>query len=574
MTAYADYLAAPTRTPVWLVILTLDFCENTFGSSPCTATGIPCYNTYPTCRDRLNYVRGTKDYMYTSLNAPLPFPGPRRHISGIDFFPTEIKTSLTVNNRIKIRMLDELCGDIGIDPYVADRDSVQGTHWKKLIARNGGNYKGRPCKAYHGFIGMTLEEFLAQQRFLGDLDNINIETGGGIIIEAVDPLKKLSDTELPPKLNTKLVAAMGVDDETATLNDTSELPASGIVKIGDEIIEYDSKNDTTNQLLDLTRSAWDTEAAEHKEKDKVQICEYFPWDNPYEHAQTILTKSSIAAGNIDSSAFDALKTFPEADIDYRALVTEPTKADKLYFELMDHLDCKSWTNEDLKITVEKVLANRPGRSYTEITDNGNIAAKTGQADLNQISLVTRYALYWDLKTNGKLEEPASYSCLAVSPEAEAESENENNTIVEKTIYSRWIHQNTPGVTEEALDEYVELLITRLTRNHRDALHLVPLSVELKDEALRTGSYVHLSSDILLNPDGTALDAAPHQIIKREPKGRQIDLVLMEQPRKKIAYWAPDDLPDYGDADPDDKEYGFWCDDNGFMPDGIEGWHFY
>jgi hypothetical protein len=103
---------------------------------------------------------------------------------------------------------------------------------------------------------------------------------------------------------------------------------------------------------------------------------------------------------------------------------------------------------------------------------------------------------------------------------------------------------------------------------------VPLSVELKDEALRTGNYVRLSSDILLNPDGAALDAAPHQIVRRDPKGARIDLVLMEQPRKKIAYWAPDDLPDYDDADPDEKEYGFWCDDNGFMPNGIEGWHFY
>ena len=34
------------RTPIDLVVLTLDFCTLTFGQGACTATGEPCYNTY------------------------------------------------------------------------------------------------------------------------------------------------------------------------------------------------------------------------------------------------------------------------------------------------------------------------------------------------------------------------------------------------------------------------------------------------------------------------------------------------------------------------------------------------
>jgi hypothetical protein len=626
---YDDYLAAPSRTPIWLVILTLDFCESVFGESPCTATGTPCYNTYCTCRDKLNFVRGTKDYMYTNFNAPLPFPGPRRLIKDLDFYPTEIKTSLTVRNRIKVKFADELDNDIGIDPYVADRDSVQGTHWKKMIARNEGSYKGRPFKAYHGFLGMTLAEFLAQEEHLLALDNIKRDSGGDTTVEAVDLLAKLSDTYIPPKLAVKLVAeipfltsgtltvgetyridtyvsgddftnvgassnASGVEFEatgttpttwtnesslratgSATLDDTSDLPDTGYVKIGKEVICYASKNDTTHQIIGLTFAAYDTDPEDHSEGDKVTLCYIFEPDNLYEHAKTILSEAGIDAGNVDTPALDALKTFPDEDIDYWTPVTEPTRADTLYFELMAHGDCKSWVNEELKITAAKTLPNLPGRTYTDITDDGNIVTKTGEVDLNQASQVTRYYLFYDLATNGKVEEPDDYKSIAVAPDAEAESENELDEAVEAAVYSRWIHTDTPGVTEEKFEEYVETLVARLTHAHRDALHLIPLSVELKDATLKTGHYIRLTSDIMQLPDGSPLTAAPHQIVKREPMGAsKIALTLMAVPKKRIAYWAPDDLPDYEDATQDEREYGFWADDNGYMSDGSLAYHWY
>jgi hypothetical protein len=36
--------------------MALDYCANTYGVSPCTATAAQkCYNTYPTCRSRADY---------------------------------------------------------------------------------------------------------------------------------------------------------------------------------------------------------------------------------------------------------------------------------------------------------------------------------------------------------------------------------------------------------------------------------------------------------------------------------------------------------------------------------------
>ena len=57
---YDYYRDRLSRTPVSLVVLTLDYCDNAFGAAPCNATGTPCYNTYRTCKDKDHYSRGYK----------------------------------------------------------------------------------------------------------------------------------------------------------------------------------------------------------------------------------------------------------------------------------------------------------------------------------------------------------------------------------------------------------------------------------------------------------------------------------------------------------------------------------
>lgn len=68
--SYDDHAHAMTRTPVTLVIITLDFCGRTFGVAPCTATGEPCYNTFHTCKDKNAYLKTTRDYEFSSTDVP------------------------------------------------------------------------------------------------------------------------------------------------------------------------------------------------------------------------------------------------------------------------------------------------------------------------------------------------------------------------------------------------------------------------------------------------------------------------------------------------------------------------
>jgi hypothetical protein len=206
MKDYNDWLKDISRTPISLVVLEMDYCSLSYGITPCTATApIPCYNTFPTCKDKINYALSTKMYRFTSFDAPLPFKaGERPYVAEISYSPTEIKTNLTVNSRTTITMQDEPDTDRGVDPYVAGRTSVQGTFWKKFLARNP-NYKGRIVRIYDGFLG--LPEKYWKPRWYGGIDNITINKGQ-VKIEAVDILKSLAKINVPPKLNIELLAAV------------------------------------------------------------------------------------------------------------------------------------------------------------------------------------------------------------------------------------------------------------------------------------------------------------------------------------------------------------------------------
>jgi hypothetical protein len=118
---YTDVaVRAPAKyEPIRLVYLYLDYCGNVFGTSPCLATGTPCFNTWKTCKYLSAFDNIGKTYKYSEVDAALPFKGIRPYVKSVKLLPTEIKTNLTVNARVSVTMVDELDQDIDTDPYLA-----------------------------------------------------------------------------------------------------------------------------------------------------------------------------------------------------------------------------------------------------------------------------------------------------------------------------------------------------------------------------------------------------------------------------------------------------------------------
>ena len=113
-------IRAPGKyAPVRLVYLHMDYCGNVFGTTPCLATGTPCFNTWKTCKYLLAFNNVGKTYKFSEVDAAVPFQGIRPYVKSVRLLPTEIKTNLTVNARVSVVMVDEMDQDIDTDPYLA-----------------------------------------------------------------------------------------------------------------------------------------------------------------------------------------------------------------------------------------------------------------------------------------------------------------------------------------------------------------------------------------------------------------------------------------------------------------------
>ena len=569
---YATELSAISRQPVTLAIVTLDYCAEVFGVGACTATGTQCYNTFRTCKDRVNYNKSTKDYKFTSANTPIPFgTGERPYLASVNYQPTEIKTSLTVNARVDLKLLDEEDSDVGIDPYVTSRSAVTGTYFKKLIARNP-NYKGRPIKIYEGFMGLAEGSFV--QTWYGIIDNIKMQ-GTEITIEGVDILKKLAEVEVPTKRELKLMAGIDAAAVQFTLNSATAIGTNGFIRIGEEIIGYGTLSTWTGIVSDCTRAEFGTNATVHNADEKAQECRYYPAGDPWkDHMLNMLkTDAGISTDYINEAAFTSASTWPLAEsASYSAIISEPTKLADLFYELVDLVDSRVWVAEDLKINVSRVVGNRPSRSYTTWTDEANIILGSGAVDINEGSRITRASMYFDKISTGDDEKPAGYNRLAVAIEANAESSKEYNDVLEKKSYCRWLQSSNNAST--TIDHTAKALVSRRVMNYRDALPIIEVSVERKDSDVKVGEYIHLNTDEILSMTGDD-STGRYQVVYRDFGIDKTKYKLQKVPRRRVCFIGSTTIVQgYTSASSAEQEYGFISDSSGYMSDESEGYRIY
>jgi len=238
--SFSDKQNELIKQKITLVILNLDYCSNTFGIAPCTATGTPCYNTYYTCTDKPNYSKTTKEYRFVNYDAPKEICAQLNalpYLRSIEYLPTEIQDDKTITARINIVLMDENDTDQQTDPYWSDRrnnlvDSA-GTYLKKLIARNP-FYKKRIAEVFEGYVGLTENEY--EQRFSGKLSNISRE-GNTAKIEAADDIADLKSIKYPFKTNVETAEDLGACFEVKNQEDMLKLT----VKRSDYAIRTDYK---------------------------------------------------------------------------------------------------------------------------------------------------------------------------------------------------------------------------------------------------------------------------------------------------------------------------------------------
>lgn len=237
------------RTNVNVLECDLDTCSLTYGVSPCTAAagvGNECRNTFKTCQDKPNYARATKTYKFVTLGAPLQGSDPMRpYIKSVALSPTEIDPEAGVARRadVKLVLVDDVCSDIGLDPYVTTRaQAAQGTYWTRLLARVH-NYSGRWARLKRAYFtaGWDDGQFVTENYII---DSIKGPVRGEVTIILKDPIKLADRQKVPFPTSGKLAVALGTNDLQIILNagDGLEYESAGYVRVGDQVIRYTHKH--------------------------------------------------------------------------------------------------------------------------------------------------------------------------------------------------------------------------------------------------------------------------------------------------------------------------------------------
>lgn len=279
------------RIPVVVVELYLDTCSNVFGSAPCTASGAAgseCYNTFSTCQDTPNFLKGEKTYRFYQpvTNWPIGENGYPALVKEPSFTPCKIdpKGSLGLRGAVEIELFDFADDDLGTDPYVTTRPynpEQQGTFFGKLKFRSN-FYKGRLMKVRKGYLGLDGSFSWADfEDRLYVIDSIDYDQKGQVKIKGKDILKLTDDSKaIAPAANDgTLSVAMTTGSTTAVLQtgEGATYKDSGKVKIGDEIIEYNSI--TVDTINILSRQYHGSELDDHDIGDAVQQCLEYTTEN-------------------------------------------------------------------------------------------------------------------------------------------------------------------------------------------------------------------------------------------------------------------------------------------------------
>jgi hypothetical protein len=611
--AYDDERVELSRIPCSYVKITLNKCSLTFGGAPCTATGNPCYQTYGTCKDKTNYAQTTIDYKFTSNDAPLPFKvGERPYIKSVSNLPCEIKDEITVNQRVNVEMYDEPDSDVGLDPNYGTRaatyvaKAANKSYFKKLLARHD-NWYNKQIQVYEGFsVATNLSTLNFKRKFLGQIKEINF-SGNAIKIEAVDILKSLSDIMYPaPTDNVTLKVAYDptITPWTLKVKNPQNL-ATGYISIDEEMLNVESIDNITGKVITNSRGDFFTPSTNHGKGAAVQqVGIYYP-QSPFDIMQNLLiTQASIDATSVDTAAFEKMKTWPGRECYFTQVIAKPQSIDGLYKDLLMVTECRSWVDENQKITIGRGFLKNSSYGWSELSDSANIIEGSEKVSLSGDKSITQGSLEWDMhvgmtreanernKPFRKRDSTALYHRTNVFSDTVAESTIYQGKRNDVTLQTAWLHtSNTypssdigydPATDYDAthlyhpdkVEAFAESFLQRYVLWRSPARRVYEIDVEMKDSTIAVGDQLLLSGDMFLDSSGMALYRQPCFVTKKEMQDDFTQTLTMEDYGLRTALIAPDTQVDYTSALATELEFGFISDTNAVMSDGARGYVIY
>ncbi len=575
------------REPIQVVELIQPFCDNSYGVSPCTATGgadAKCYNTRSTCQDTANWSAGTRSIFFVSGRVA------EQRISGIDYaIPSLVSVStspaklnyatvgpdskgLGIRATCSITLNDHAHTDYWVDPYVEGRswdtlDGTRGSFWTRWLARN--KYRNNiRINVYEGYVGEALSTMVKRTYFLDKVSSI--DSSGRVTLTARDVLARLEErkaqapTASPGKLHAAIIASqLEIEIANAVVAD---YPSSGLVLIGEELITYTSTATSSNGIMlsGVSRGTNGTTAADHEFDSAVQECLKYTSQTIDAVIYDLLDNYTTVevADWVDASAWETEVEDYGGLYLLTAIIVEPTSVYNLISEICEQTLTNLWWDEreqEIKLQMVRGLDTTP----ETLTDSNHIIAGSVQfSDMprNRVSQVWTFYKPTD-KAQAHKTEPENFTEQYVLADLESEGVDLYGAPSIRNIYSRWL-------TSEPLVRYTA---NRILGDFTDAPRSLKFSLDAKDRSLWLGGKFYMSH--YLDVDEFGAKALKLWVIVSADEtvpGERVVYEAMELPVRAsstINYVMASGASDYPGAGALPAKHCYIGDANGLLSDG-------
>jgi hypothetical protein len=447
--------------------------------------------------------------------------------------------------------------------------------WQTFLARNR-FFNGFEMVIYDGYVGDDLDD-MRQRLFL--VDGIDGPSGGEVTIYGSDPLAKARGKMalFPPAMDMALVLAIGADDTTIRVETDTESNLSSImgittdrhVRIGDEIISYAAYSEVSTGIYDLTgcvRAVGGTTAKEASIGTKVTRVGHFHRALLADAALYLLTDwTQVGASRIDTAGWatetaEMLSTVRTTD----AWVTEATPVEGLMGELCQQGCFMVWWDEWSSLVRMKAVGPAVG-SVQHLTDASGVIADSASLEMLPDDRLSRVFVYCNPADATKITRAGALAVYArVAADYEVPEAGGEDLTLE--VVSRWLPTRT----------LAGIMIARTLIRTQDIPRLLTVDVAAKDREIVIGDIIDVTTRQVVDSDGNPVKGR-WEVISATPvmMGQTYRLTLQDFGYTgRFAFWMPAGS-DYGGTASADREPGFfWCNDDGLMPDGTDGyaWH--
>jgi hypothetical protein len=578
------------RIPLTLVQIDQDFCTLTYGVAPCTAVNPSnkCFNTFKTCQVPEVYDRGSLTLTFGKAQADAPkdlyiIPS----LLSVSTSPSTINPTngnknispLGTRAVANIVFQDAPHSDMLVDKYRTGRTYIplnNGTFWSKWLVRNP-YYQNRPIRIYEGYVGQTLAEMQVRNYLI---DSINgPDTTGKVSVTAKDPLK-LTDKQ---KAQAPLVTAGELNASITTTSTslvvkngiTGDYPATGTVRIDDELMTYTGRSEATvgGELLitltGLTRGTDGSVVSDHDIDTNVQNClrytDRFVWEVVYD---LLVNYSKIPASFINYADWITEGETWLYSFNVSTLVSQPTGVGELLYELMEQVLFYIWWDERDQLI--KLRAIKPYiQSAQLLTDNSNIIADSVNYSTDPKNRVSQVWVYYNQHNRAlKVDDEANYKQVSVYADLEVESDDAYGESRIRKVFARWIIGDNQAYN----------LSVRLLNASKDNPKYLKFRVDAKDRAIWTADVIDVENRSMVDFNGNQT-IERYQVLSAQEvvSGEIIEYMtqLFSVRGIRFAFYMGNDAPQYIDATPEQiaGKSAWYANDLGFMPDGSAGWEY-